>query len=134
MIILVVIIEIILKQKLYKKKKSLPPPPPNTSCHVAGDGSQSVEQLCLHTGFHKKQIHVDLEDMNNSTVLRPTAKPQMFPPQQYREQERKQSRAGAKPHLLRVLELSPEAFIHSFCGLFWTADHSLDVNFKVTVQ
>lgn len=32
----------------------------STSCHVAGDRSQSVEQFCLHARFHKKQIYMDL--------------------------------------------------------------------------
>lgn len=32
----------------------------STSCHVASDSSQSVEQFCLHARFHKKQINVDL--------------------------------------------------------------------------
>lgn len=30
----------------------------STSCHVAGDCSQSIQQLSLHTRFHKKQIYM----------------------------------------------------------------------------
>lgn len=37
-------------------------------------------------------------------------------------------------YLLRVFKLPPEAIIHSLCGLFRSANHSLDINFKAAVQ
>lgn len=37
-------------------------------------------------------------------------------------------------HLLRVLELPPEALIHSFGGVLRTTHHGLDVDLKATVQ
>lgn len=66
----------------------------STSCHVAGDRSQSVEQFCLHARFHKKQIYMDL---------------------------------------LGVLELPPEALIHSFGGFLRAAHHGLNVDLKAAV-
>lgn len=39
-----------------------------------------------------------------------------------------------RPYLLRVFELPPEAIVHSFCGLFRSANHGLDINFKAAVQ
>lgn len=36
--------------------------------------------------------------------------------------------------LLRVLELPPEAIIHSFGNLFRSAHDSFDINFKATIQ
>lgn len=30
------------------------------SGHIAGNGSQSVKEFCLHPSFYKKQINVDL--------------------------------------------------------------------------
>lgn len=36
--------------------------------------------------------------------------------------------------LLRVLELPPEALVHSLGGLLWAAHHSLDVDLEATIQ
>ena len=30
------------------------------SGHVAGDGTESIEQGCLHSGFEEQQVHVNL--------------------------------------------------------------------------
>lgn len=46
--------------------------------------------------------------------------------------QNKQATMGA--YLLGVLELPPEAIIHSFGNLFRSANNSFDINFKATVQ
>ena len=38
------------------------------------------------------------------------------------------------PHLLRVLELPPEAFIHSLGGFLRAAHHGLNVDLKAAIQ
>lgn len=44
----------------------------------------------------------------------------------------KQATTGT--YLLRVLELPPEAVIHSFGDLLRSANNSFDINFKATIQ
>lgn len=45
-----------------------------------------------------------------------------------------QSKQATGRYLLRVLELPPEAVIHSFGNLFRSANNSFDINFKATIQ
>lgn len=35
------------------------------SGHIAGNGSQSIQELCLHPSFYKKQINMNLSIKHN---------------------------------------------------------------------